>query len=95
LRQQKDCVVLGPAADGGYYLIGMNRPRPELFSQIDWSTARVLAQTLDVLKAQHTPVVLLPHWADVDTRADLRRLMDGAAGHGAKRTRAWVTGNLA
>ena len=53
------------------------------------------AQTLDVLKAQHTPVVLLPHCADVDTATDLRRLMDGAADRGAKRTRAWVAGNLA
>jgi rSAM/selenodomain-associated transferase 1 len=95
LRRQKDGVVLGPASDGGYYLIGMNRSRPELFAEIDWSTGRALAQTLDILKAQNATVVLLPEWTDVDTAADLHRLIGGAADEGASRTREWVVQNLA
>ncbi|MCA1650376.1 MAG: TIGR04283 family arsenosugar biosynthesis glycosyltransferase, partial [Acidobacteria bacterium] len=50
LHGTDDRVVLGPAADGGYYLVGLNRPHPALFQQIEWSTDRVLAQTLDVAK---------------------------------------------
>ena len=38
-------LVLGPALDGGYYLLGLRRPAPELFSDIPWSTDRVLAMT--------------------------------------------------
>jgi rSAM/selenodomain-associated transferase 1 len=94
LRRRKDGVVLGPAGDGGYYLIGMNRSRPELFAEIDWSTDRVLAQTLDVLQAENTPVVLLPQWTDVDTTADLHRLIGGTAEQRAPRTRAWVSEHL-
>jgi len=41
-------VVLGPAADGGYYLIGMKRPQPVLFAGVDWGTSRVLETTLRV-----------------------------------------------
>jgi rSAM/selenodomain-associated transferase 1 len=67
-------VVLGPAEDGGYYLIGMNLPHRELFGGIDWSTDRVLAQTLDRARAAGLDVFLLPHWYDVDDGRDLERL---------------------
>ncbi|MEE8389627.1 MAG: DUF2064 domain-containing protein, partial [Anaerolineae bacterium] len=40
-------VVLGPSEDGGYYLIGLKQPRPELFVEIEWSSGRVTVQTLD------------------------------------------------
>jgi rSAM/selenodomain-associated transferase 1 len=67
-------VVLGPAEDGGYYLIGMNVPHGELFGDIDWGTDRVLAQTLDRAHAAGLDVFLLPHWYDVDDGRDLERL---------------------
>jgi rSAM/selenodomain-associated transferase 1 len=67
-------VVLGPGEDGGYYLIGLKRPHPELFQEIDWSTERVTAQTLARARMMGLRVALLPAWYDVDTAADLDRL---------------------
>lgn len=67
-------VVLGPSEDGGYYLIGLKQPRPELFREIEWSSERVTAQTLARAKAMGLSVALLPPWYDVDTAADLDRL---------------------
>ena len=65
-------VVLGPAADGGYWLIGASVPVPELFVDIPWSTADVMARTLERLGAHSH--VLLREWYDVDTGDDLERL---------------------
>jgi rSAM/selenodomain-associated transferase 1 len=67
-------VVLGPNEDGGYYLIGLREPQPELFSGIEWSSSRVTLQTLDRAKAIGAEVTLLPSWYDVDIAADLDRL---------------------
>lgn len=67
-------VVLGPSEDGGYYLIGLTQPQPELFRDIEWSTGRVTAQTLARAEALGLRVALLPPWYDVDTPADLDRL---------------------
>ena len=61
-------VVLGPSTDGGYYLIGLRRPAPELFAGIAWSTGQVLAQTLERLGGRS--LGLLPMWYDVDTPQD-------------------------
>src|SRR5205085_1978271 len=58
-------VVLGPALDGGYYLIGLTCPQPALFECIDWSTDRVLQQTLDRARALNLRVFCLPYWYDV------------------------------
>lgn len=66
-------VVLGPALDGGYYLIGMNKKRPSLFQNIEWSTDRVLTQTLQKIEALKLGVELLPVLEDIDTLASLRR----------------------
>ena len=59
-------VVLGPAADGGYYLIGMKRDRPELFAGIDWGTERVCAQTRAAIGRLGLSVAELPTLSDVD-----------------------------
>ncbi len=67
-------VVVGPSEDGGYYLLGLRRPHPDLFRDVEWSTHRVLAQTLDRAAALRLSVGLLPAWYDVDTAADLERL---------------------
>jgi len=61
-------VVLGPATDGGYYLIGCTRP-PPIFAGITWSGPRVLAETIARLSADWR-LALLPPWYDVDTLDD-------------------------
>jgi rSAM/selenodomain-associated transferase 2/rSAM/selenodomain-associated transferase 1 len=95
LRGRQDRVVLGPAADGGYYLIGMNRPNPGLFAGIDWSTDRVLAQTLDAARSHGLQSVLIEPWTDVDNDDDLARVVRQEADGGAHRTRAWARTHLA
>jgi glycosyltransferase A (GT-A) superfamily protein (DUF2064 family) len=67
-------VVLGPSRDGGYYLLGMNQPTPEIFSGMTWSHDRVLAQTIGKLADRGIGFSLLPAFFDVDTAADLERL---------------------
>jgi rSAM/selenodomain-associated transferase 1 len=64
-------VVLGPAADGGYYLVGLRERRPELFAGVEWGTAGVLAATLERCAALGLRPRLLETLADVDTEADL------------------------
>ncbi len=73
-------VVLGPTEDGGYYLIGVRRPHPELFHGIAWSTASVLHDTLVRAQAAGLATVCLTPWFDVDTPADLERLRTTLAG---------------
>ena len=74
LSRSEDSVVLGPSDDGGYYLIGLKKSHHELFDQIDWSTDRVLEQTIAAAREIDLPVHLLPSWYDVDDRATLSRL---------------------
>jgi len=64
-------VVVGPAVDGGYYLVGLVRPCPDLFEEIPWSTSRVLSDTLDRARSIGLSVALLDEKADVDTVDDL------------------------
>jgi uncharacterized protein len=66
-------VVLGPARDGGYYLIGLTRPSPTLFLDIPWSTPRVLAATLERAAAAGLRVHLLDEREDVDTAVAWQR----------------------
>ncbi|PZV09078.1 MAG: hypothetical protein DCF22_19105 [Leptolyngbya sp.] len=68
--QQQD-LVLGPASDGGYYLIGLRRWIPQLFVNIEWSTASVLERTLAIAAELNLSVALLPILSDVDYPADL------------------------
>jgi len=70
-----DRIVLGPSTDGGYYLIGLKRSHRRLFEDIDWSTDRVLAQTLARGRELVLPVHLLPSWYDVDDADALRMLV--------------------
>jgi hypothetical protein len=65
-------VVIGPADDGGYYLIALREPRPELFAGIEWSTPGVRGQTLVRAAAAGLSVLELGHLRDVDTLDDLR-----------------------
>ena len=63
-------VVLGPAADGGYYLLGMSAPVKELFGGIPWSTSAVLEKTLQKLREFSLTWSLLPVLSDIDTEED-------------------------
>ena len=74
LSHPEDSVVLGPSDDGGYYLIGLKKAHRRLFARIDWSTERVLEQTIAAAREINLPVHLLPTWYDVDDRATLSRL---------------------
>ena len=64
-------VVLGPATDGGYYLLALRQPQPELFRNKEWSTDSVLADTVADARRLGCRVALLPALRDVDTAADL------------------------
>ncbi len=64
-------LVLGPAIDGGYYLMGLQRLIPELFVDIAWSTAEVLAQTLAIAQQLKLTPLLLPYLTDIDVPQDL------------------------
>jgi rSAM/selenodomain-associated transferase 2/rSAM/selenodomain-associated transferase 1 len=67
-------VVIGPALDGGFYLIGMKREEPGLFQHIDWSTSRVFTQTAARVQALHRQLHTLRDLADVDYPEDLLAL---------------------
>lgn len=62
--------VLGPALDGGYYLLGMNRFTPSLFQEIPWSTDQVASLSLDKMKALGGSCHLLPTLSDIDYAED-------------------------
>ena len=64
-------VVLGPAVDGGYYLIGLNRLHAPLFENIPWSTARVLERTAAIARHSDLSVALLAPLSDIDRPEDL------------------------
>jgi hypothetical protein len=70
-----DRVVLGPADDGGYYLLGMKAAHAHLFADIAWSTDRVAETTRVRAAALGLEVVTLPVWYDVDDHASLGRLL--------------------
>jgi len=74
LAKPGDRIVLGPTDDGGYYLIGLKKAHRRVFENVDWSTERVFAQTLQRAQEENLEVHLLPLWYDVDDRATLRRL---------------------
>ena len=68
-------VVLGPATDGGYWLIGLRAPKSDLFASIPWSTNAVLRETLERCRAAGLTTRMLRELTDVDTEADWRRFL--------------------
>ena len=66
-------VVLGPALDGGYWLIGLRAPQAALFSEMPWSTNAVFAETMHRARESDLRVALLRELSDVDTAADWER----------------------
>lgn len=66
-------LVIGPASDGGYYLLGMSEFIPDVFDNIEWSTNKVFDQTMAVYKEMNTNVSLLRKLNDIDTIEDVKR----------------------
>jgi len=82
LAQPGDRVVLGPAVDGGYYLLGLKQAHARMFESIAWSTSRVAEQTVARSREIGLDVHMLPPWYDVDDVGALRTLhmhLDGDA----------------
>jgi rSAM/selenodomain-associated transferase 1 len=69
--------VIGPASDGGYYLIGFSQTSflPKAFEKISWSSGSVFEQTLNILEQHQRKTYLLPEWYDVDTLEDLKAMV--------------------
>ena len=81
-----DCVI-GPATDGGFYLVGLRRPATGLFQNIVWSGSNVLSQIVQRITDAGLSLALLPPWYDIDDVDDLRML----AGHLRAMTRSGQT----
>jgi rSAM/selenodomain-associated transferase 1 len=101
LQREGDRIVLGPAHDGGYYLIGLKRAHPEPFAKITWSSSSVFAETVAAAEAAGIEVVVLPLWYDVDDGETLelltQELLDDVPpsfavvpGHRAEHTRGYL-----
>jgi rSAM/selenodomain-associated transferase 1 len=73
IKLENNDFVIGPADDGGYYLIGMKKFTPELFQNIDWSTEKVFPQTIDIINKQNKTYALLPILSDIDYEEDWKK----------------------
>jgi len=65
--------VIGPAIDGGYYLLGMNQPSPELFMGIEWSTPTVCEETLAIIEQKGATCAKVDTLSDIDYAEDWER----------------------
>lgn len=81
-------LVLGPAQDGGYYLIGLTRPAAGLFENIPWSSDRVLAATRERADKSGLRIRSLPVWRDIDTLEDLQVLIQESANEADRQPKA-------
>ena len=81
-RLEDHDVVLGPALDGGYYLIGLSRGVPALFRNVPWSSADVLSRTRSIAAEQNLRVALLAPLRDIDRLEDLQALIKACASVG-------------
>jgi uncharacterized protein len=84
LREPGDRMVLGPASDGGYYLIGLKLPHKHLFTQINWGTETVARRTRERAAEIGLEATLLPEWYDIDNFETLGWLRDELAGTSAR-----------
>lgn len=67
-------VIIGPATDGGYYLIGLKKIIPELFQGINWGTSEVLSKTMAIAQNLNLDIHYLPKLSDIDRPEDLEKL---------------------
>ena len=84
LREPGDRMVLGPASDGGYYLIGLKHPHKQLFTRIAWGTDTVARSTCERAAEIGLATMLLPEWYDIDDVETLGWLKDELAGHSTR-----------
>jgi rSAM/selenodomain-associated transferase 1 len=84
LRNSGDRMVLGPASDGGYYLIGLKHPHKELFTKIEWGTKTVFGSTRERAAEIGLATTVLPEWYDVDDFDTLGWLQDELAGNSTR-----------
>lgn len=70
-----DCVI-GPAEDGGYYLLGLKEVKKEYFKHVLWSTGKVFDKTVKNLKNAKKTVYVLPEWYDVDDKNSLFKILN-------------------
>jgi hypothetical protein len=70
--------VIGPAADGGYYLVGFRRDKflPDIFEGLTWSTPFILQESIQILKTKNYTPQLIGEWHDIDTSDDLPGLIE-------------------
>ena len=89
--------VIGPSADGGYYLIGFGKETflPALFHGILWGTGTVFEKTMAVFQGRDSKVHVLPHWRDIDRVDDIREFFSRhrPAGRSGARTMAYLMQN--
>ena len=71
LRQPGERVVLVPALDGGYSIVGLNRRVPEIFANIPWSTSDVMRRSLEQAERHAVPTKVLSPWYDIDDEESL------------------------
>ena len=69
--EAKDCVI-GPSKDGGYYLIALSHPHPDIFENLPWSTSEVFEKTIDILDKKGLKYNLLQEFEDIDTYKELK-----------------------
>ena len=84
LRESGDRMVLGPASDGGYYLIGLKHPHPRLFERIAWGTDSVARATCERAAEIGLATTRLAEWYDVDDVQTLRWLQEELFGHSTR-----------
>jgi len=73
--EREQAVIIGPSEDGGYYLLGMNRPIPRLFEDMTYSHSEVYKETVSRIREDSVRALeALPYWYDVDEPNDLKRL---------------------
>jgi len=99
LQSHEDGVVTGPTDDGGFYLIGVSRPREGIFDGVTWSSDKTCEQTVANIKnIRDVDLLVLPRWYDVDEPADLVQMIaeidsDETARDRARTTSRWLTAN--
>ncbi|MBA2334633.1 MAG: TIGR04282 family arsenosugar biosynthesis glycosyltransferase [Blastocatellia bacterium] len=99
LQSHEDGVAIGPTDDGGFYLIGVSRPREGIYDGVTWSSDKTCEQTVANIKnIGDVDLLVLPRWYDVDEPKDLERLIaeidsDEAARDRAPTTSRWLTAN--
>lgn len=83
-------IVLQPATDGGYVLLGLSQFIPELFEEIDWGTSKVFEQTVSTIKRLGHRHALLPETFDVDEEVDIKKLCSFVSEHSRPHTKKWL-----